>query len=140
MLSAPSSSARRDITVKMVVPTSGSLESKRISAFQVLQPAGEGAHVEPALAQLPRRRQAALARGAQQEVLPSRPKLAGIRQQSGHGDVPSLSRTSRDLFGRADIDDLEPERRRIGQRGKGDLDAGILLPNPQNVRALGGAA
>src|SRR5579863_4195154 len=139
MLSAPSSSARRDITVKMVVPTSGSLESKRISisALQVLQAAGEGAHGEPALAQLPRRRQAALARGAQQEVLPSRPKLAGIRQQSGHGDVPSLSRTSRDLFGRADIDDLEPERRRIGQRGKGDLDAGILLlPNPQNVRAL----
>jgi hypothetical protein len=29
MLSAPSSSARRDITVKMVVPTSGNLLSKR---------------------------------------------------------------------------------------------------------------
>ena len=39
-----------------------------------------------------------------------------------------------------DHDDLEAERRRIGQRRKGNLDARILLPKPENVRALGGAA
>src|SRR5258708_13817541 len=88
MFTAFSSAARRDMTVNIVVPTSGNLLANRTSALQVLQAAGEGTHDKAAFAQYQRRGQAALAGGAHQQRLAAVREQAWIGQKLGHGNVP----------------------------------------------------
>src|ERR1700729_297392 len=91
MFKAFSSAARRDITVNIVVPTSGNLLANRISALQVLQAAGERAYREALLAQRLRSSEAALAGGAYQQCLAAAGEQPGIGQQLLHGDMPGGS-------------------------------------------------
>src|ERR1700722_17110613 len=137
MLSAPSSSARRDITVNMVVPTSGNLLLKcKVSGLQVLQAAGKGTHGQSAFAQFARCRQAALSRGAHQQELPPRGEQAGLRQQGGHGDVPRRGRTRRHFLPGANVDHLKAASRRVVQGVKGDFNLRILWGDGADLSAL----
>src|SRR5580658_1464995 len=108
MLRAFSSTARLDITVNIVVPTSGSLLMNRTSALQVFQSAGERTDREAALAQRLRRGQAALAGGAYQQRLAAGGKQPRIRQEFLHGDMPGAGGTDGHFLGGSNIDDLEP--------------------------------
>src|SRR5258708_40039313 len=115
MFTAFSSAARRDMTVNIVVPTSGNLLANRTSALQVLQAAGEGTHDKAAFAQYQRRGQAALAGGAHQQRLAAVREQARIGQKLGHGNVPRGRGPLRDPLGGAKIDDVEaPPRARGG--------------------------
>src|SRR5450631_1892505 len=141
MFRAPSSNARRDMTVNMVVPTSGNLLVKRKGlALQRLQSAGERTHRKAVSAQFARRRQASFARGAYQQEFLSCSEQSGIRQQNGHGNVPRCGRPGRKFFLGSDVDDFEPAPRRFSQRGQGNLDSGFLSGYFPDMRTAGGAA
>src|SRR5258708_21681463 len=130
-----SSAARRDMTVNIVVPTSGNLLVNRTSGLQVLQAAGERTHNEAASAQYQRRGQAALAGGAHQQGLAAVREQAGIRQKLLHGNVPRASGPLSDLLGGANINAVEAA---LSGRGEGvpyDLNGAILPPQRLNVRA-----
>src|SRR5258708_1564096 len=103
MFRAFSSAARRDMTVNIVVPTSGNLLVNRTSGLQVLQAAGDRTHNEAASAQYQRRGQAALAGGAQQEGLAAVRVQAGSRQKFLHRQVPPAMVALSDLTGGAHI-------------------------------------
>src|SRR5277367_3490285 len=125
MLSAPSSIARRDIMVKIVVPTSGSLLSKRMSVLQPLQAACKGADAEPQLAQLARRGEASLSGSADEQVLRVFCERRGIREKRSHGNVARRGRPDSELFRRAHVDEAE----RAGgflERVERDLDVRVI--------------
>src|SRR5580693_6620265 len=128
MFSAFSSVARRDMTVKIVVPISGTLLVNRISALQVSQAAGERAHVQAAFAQNQRRVQAALAGSAHQQWLASVREQIRIRQQLVHVNVPRGGGPFGDLLGGANINDVEAARGGRGKRVPCSLNAEILAP------------
>src|SRR5580698_8941611 len=107
MFKAFSSAARRDITVNIVVPTSGNLLVNRTSALQVLQAAGERAYREALLAQRLRRSEAALTGGAHQECLAAAGEQSRIRQELVHGDVPSGGGMGGHFLDGSNIDDIE---------------------------------
>ena len=140
MFRAFSSAARRDITVNIVVPTSGNLLVNRTSTLEVLQAAGERPYREAVLAQRPRRSQAAFTGGAYQQCL-----AAGgqpwIRQELLHGDMQNRpvsgegGRARRHFLDSSNIDDLETTRRGSGQRIAVDFDvAGPRAPDPGCAR------
>src|SRR5450631_1930118 len=131
MLSAPSSCARRDITVNMVVPTSGNLLWKRTLPIALrgaregrerLKPAGERMHAESGLAQRAGRGEAAFARCANKKILDTRGQQLRIGEQRGHGDVPGRGGRRGEFLGGADIDQLEPLLRGGAERGEAHLD------------------
>ena len=128
MLSAPSSSARRDITVNIVVPTSGNLlmESQE-SALQFLRPPASERTASPRLRSSLRRRQAAPAGGAHQQVLPPAARArrdpptarawgCAVRRcgRAATSSALRISMTSR------------PRRGRRVERAQRNLDAGVL--------------
>src|ERR1700679_3064709 len=115
MFSAFSSAARRDITVNIVVPTSGNLLVNRNSALQSLQSAGERMYGEPAFAQDLRRGQTALTGGANQQCSTAAAEQARIGKQFVHRDMPRSSGVLGHFLGGSNIDDLEAALRGGGQ-------------------------
>src|SRR5450759_138419 len=138
MFSAPSWCARRDITVNMVVPTSGNLLWNRtlpITGRQRLQAAGKRMHAESGLAQRAGGGEAALARCANKKVLDPGAQQLGVGEQRGHGDVPGSGGRRGEFLGRADIDQFEPVLCRGAERGEAHLDGGIFGGQFTNERA-----
>src|SRR5580692_9558778 len=106
MFRAFSSAARRDITVNIVVPTSGNLLVNLNSTLQLLQSARERMYRKSAFSQRLRRGAAAFTRSADQQC-PATAEQARIRQKFRHRDMPRSSRVRSHFLGAANIDDLE---------------------------------
>jgi len=87
-LTASSSRARRDITVKMVVRRQVTCCRTTPVCPLSLKAAGERVHPETAFPQFTGGCDAALAGCADEQYRPSGAQLARIREQGGHGDVP----------------------------------------------------
>src|SRR5258705_10434197 len=107
MFRAFSSIARRDITVKIVVPTSGNLLLNRKSTLQVLQSAGQRVRADSPLAQLLCSGQAALARRAHQQDVARGLEQSGVRQEIRHRYVPGAGGPRGNFLRGATIDYLE---------------------------------